>query len=215
MNRVERFINGGDVHDNLFDTEGFLYKISMTLADIFLLSFLWLIFSIPIITIGASTTAVYYVCTKKAAGSDAYVLKNFLQSFKENFLVSTLAFVILCLTGGVLWINFHALTQVDLGMLQMPVRVALTFVLIQVIFVSMYVFPIISRFNMTVTDAIKSALQLSNGHLFLTISSLVLFVAVCIITIFIPFLFIFIPGIFGYFSAMLFVRIFQKHNPHL
>lgn len=198
---------------NIFDTEGFLYKVGTVLADIFLLSFLWLIFSIPIITAGASTTAVYYVCTKKAAGTDAYVLKGFLKSFIQNFLVSTLVFVILSLTGGVLWINFHALTQVDLGMLQIPVRVALSIVLIQIIFVSMYVFPIISRFDVTATGALKSALQLSNGHLFLTITSFVLMIAVCIITIFIPFLSIFIPGIFGYFSAILLVRIFQKYNP--
>ena len=197
---------------NLFDMEGFLYKISMVLADIFLLSFLWLIFSIPIITIGASTTAVYYVCTKKAAESDAYVLKGFLKSFKENFLISTLSFVSLALVGGGLWINFHALTQVDLGILQFPARVALSLVLLQMIFVAMYVFPIISRFNMTVFGALKSALYLANGHLLLTISNLVLFATVCIITIWIPFLFIFIPGIFAYFSAILFVRIFRKHH---
>jgi uncharacterized membrane protein YesL len=200
---------------NLFDTEGSLYKVSMVLADIFLLNFLWLIFSIPIITIGASTTAAYYVCTKKNAGTDVYVLKGFLKSFKENFFVSTRLFVILALIGGILWINFHALTQVDLGILQFPVRVALSLVFLQLIFVSMYVFPIISRFNMTSIGALKSALQLSNGHLFLTISNLVLFATVCIITIWIPFLFIFIPGIFVYFSAVLFVRIFRKHNPNV
>jgi len=198
---------------NLFDTDGFLYKVGMVLADIFLLSFLWIIFSIPIITIGASTTAVYYVCTKKASGSDAYVLKGFLKSFKENFFVSTIAFVILAAVGVVIRFNFHALTQVDLGVLRFPIRIALTIVLVQTIFVSMYVFPIISRFDMTAIGALKSALLLSNGHLFLTISNLVLFAATCIITIWIPFLFMFIPGIFVYFSASLFVKIFRKHNP--
>ena len=197
---------------NLFDTEGLLYKIGMVLADIFLLSFLWIIFSIPIITIGASTTAVYYVCTKKAGNADAYVLKGFLKSFKENFLVSTITLAILAVIGFVLWINFHALTQVNLGILQFPVRIALSLVLIQIVFVTMYVFPIISRFDMTVINALKSALQLSNGHLFLTICNLVLLVAVGFLTIWIPFLFIFIPGIFAYFSANLFVRIFRKYK---
>ena len=198
---------------NLFDTDGLFYRIGMVLADIFLLSFLWIIFSIPLITIGASTTAAYYVCTKKAAGSDTYVLKGFLKSFKENFLVSTLAFLILVVVGVIIRLNFHALTQVDLGILHFPIRIALTIVLIQTTFVSMYVFPIISRFDMKPIGALKSALQLSNGHLFLTISNLVLFAATFIITIWIPFLFIFIPGIFIYFSASLFVRIFRKHNP--
>ncbi|MCL2559708.1 MAG: DUF624 domain-containing protein [Turicibacter sp.] len=197
---------------NIFDTDGFLYKIGMVLADIFLLNFLWLIFSLPLITIGASTTAVYYVTTKKVGNSDAYVLKGFLKSFKENFLVSTIAYVILAAIGLVVWVNFRAMGHVDLGGMQFPVRVALSFVLIQIIFVSMYVFPIISRFDMTAIKALKSALQLSNGHLFLTISNLVLLVAVGIVTIWIPFLFVFIPGIFAYLSANLYVRIFRKYD---
>lgn len=198
---------------NIFDMDGFLYKAGMTLADIFLLSFLWIIFSIPLVTIGASTTAAYYVCTKKAAGSDAYVFIGFLKSFKENFLRSTLTTVILGFVGWVVWVNFYLLRQVDLGMLQFPVRIALSLVLIQLIFVVMYVFPIISRFDTTVKGALKSALQLANSHLFLTISNLILLAAVGVVTIWVPFLFIFIPGMYVYFSSTLFVKIFRKHNP--
>jgi len=197
---------------NIFDTDGFLYKIGMVLADIFLLNFLWIIFSIPIITIGASTTAVYYVCTKKAAREDGYVFKGFLKSFKQNFLVSVLATIILVVIGIVVWINFHALTQVDLGALQLPVRIALSLVLIQIIFVSMYIFPIISRFDMTLISAFKAALQLSNGHFFLTICNLALLLAISLVTIWIPFLFIFIPGFYFYFSSYSLIRIFRKYD---
>ena len=200
---------------NLFHTDGLMHKVGMVLADIFLLSFLWIIFSIPLITIGASTTAVYYVCTKKTAGSDTYVLKGFLKSFKENFFISTLTFIILAAGGFVLWINYHELAQVELGILHFPVRIALFSAILQLVFVFMYVFPIISRFDTTVFGALKSALQLSNAHLFLTISNLILFAAIFIITVWIQFLFIFIPGIFVYFSASLFVRIFRKYEQDL
>lgn len=200
---------------NLFDTDGSLYKIGMVLADIFLLSFLWIIFSLPILTIGASTTAVYYVSTKKAAGSDSYVLKGFLKSFRENLLVSTIVFVILALIGYVLWLNFQALPQVELGLLHFPVRIALLIAILQVTFVSMYVFPIISRFDVTVFGGLKSALLLANGHLFTTISNLVLLAAIFIVINFVPALFIFIPGIFVYFSASLFVKVFRKYGENL
>jgi len=200
---------------NLFDTDGGLYKVGMVLADIFLLSFLWIIFSIPILTIGASTTAVYYVCTKKAAGSDSYILQGFFKSFKQNLLVSTVAFVILALIGYVLWLNYHALPQVELGVFHFPVRIALFIAVLQVIFVSMYIFPIISRFNVTVFGGLKSALLLANGHLFTTICNLVLLGAIFIVINFIPALFIFIPGIFVYFSASLFVKVFRKYGEDL
>lgn len=198
---------------NLFDMDGTLYKIGTALADIFLLSFLWIIFSIPLLTIGASTTAVYYVCTKKAAGSDSYVLKGFLKSFKDNFIISTVVFIILLAIAFVIWINYRTLGEVELGFLHFPVRIALVIVTTQMVFVSMYVFPIISRFDVTVKNSLKFALQLSNVHLFFSISNIVLFVAILIVTMWVPALFIFIPGIFAYFSAGLFVKIFRKHNP--
>jgi len=198
---------------NLFDMDGAFYRIGTVLADIFLLSLLWIIFSIPLLTIGASTTAVYYVCTKKAAGSDSYILKGFLKSFKDNLLISTAVFAILIVIGIIIWVNYRALGEVEMGFLHFPVRVALVIVTIQMVFVSMYVFPIISRFNVTVKNALKFALQLSNLHLLSSLSNVVLFVAVCAVTMWIPALFIFIPGVFAYFSAGLFVKIFRKHNP--
>jgi len=198
---------------NFFDMDGPLYKIGTVIADIFMLSFLWIIFSIPLLTIGASTTAVYYVSTKKATGSDSYVLKGFLKSFKENLLISTIVFIILVIIGFVVWINYRALGEVEMGFLYLPVRLALIIVTTQLVFVSMYVFPIISRFNVTVRNALKFALQLSNVHLFFSLSNVVLFVAIIFVTMWVPALFIFIPGIFAHFSASLFVKIFRKHNP--
>ena len=200
---------------NLLETEGILYKFGSILADIFVLSFLWLIFSLPIVTVGASTTALYYVCTKKAQGIDVYILKSFWQSFKEGMIKSTLVLLTACLIGWVIWINFHALDQINMGKgLTFSIRVALFIALIQVIFILMYAFPIVARFELSFFEVLKVALQLSNRHLILTISNLVLFVAICLVTIWIPFLFIFISGMYIYLSSSIFVRIFRKYEPN-
>ena len=48
------------------------------------LNFLWLIFSLPVVTIGCSTVAAYSVTLKMVEKRDAKVGQQFLQAFREN-----------------------------------------------------------------------------------------------------------------------------------
>ena len=49
---------------HIFSLDGKLFLFLNRLADLLLLNILWLITSIPLLTIGASTTALYYVTLK-------------------------------------------------------------------------------------------------------------------------------------------------------
>lgn len=59
------------------------------LADVFLLNMLWLAFSLPLVTVGASTLAAFRVALKMAAEEDPPVARTFLAAFKEDFLQGT------------------------------------------------------------------------------------------------------------------------------
>ena len=63
-------------------------------ADCLIVKFLFIIFSIPVFTVGAAFTAQYYVVMKIARGEDPVVIKSFWKSFKENFKQSTVIWVI-------------------------------------------------------------------------------------------------------------------------
>ena len=54
----------------LFSVEGHLYKFISRFWDVVKLNFMWLVFSLPIVTIGASTAAVFSVTLKMAEESD-------------------------------------------------------------------------------------------------------------------------------------------------
>ena len=81
--------------------------------DLILLNFLWIIFSIPVITIGASTCAAYYVTLKLVDGKEnpegfalVDVIKLFLKGFKQNFKQGTIlwAFTAPCIYASyLLW----------------------------------------------------------------------------------------------------------------
>lgn len=84
---------------NLFSYDSMLSRFLYFVADIVTLHILWLIYSIPIVTIGASTTALYYSCMKRIRTGEGYVSRNFRKSFKENFRQSTLIWIGLVLFG--------------------------------------------------------------------------------------------------------------------
>lgn len=68
----------------LFSTDSPFYKFMSRLLDMLKLNFLWIIFSLPIVTIGASTVAAYTVTLKMVDEAEGYVGKQFLKAFKAN-----------------------------------------------------------------------------------------------------------------------------------
>lgn len=197
----------------LFLIDGPIYRFGSMLADIFMISLLWFVFSIPIITLGTSTTAAYYVFTKKIEGKESYLIKGFIASYKENLRQTVIAFLILLAVVYVAWFNFQLLDEVQLGGLVLPVQIALTMLAIQLIFTTMFIFPIFARFEMTILSAFKASFQLANKHLFFSISNIILAIAILFVTEIIPFFIIFMMGIYLYLSSFGFVRIFRKNKP--
>lgn len=90
--------------DRIFDTDNVVFRFFNTLGYIWWLHILWLVCSLPIITLGASTTALCYSCMK-LHHRDGYVTRNFFHSFKENFRQATILFLIFAAAGGMLLLD--------------------------------------------------------------------------------------------------------------
>ena len=66
------------------------------------LNILWLVCSLPIVTIGASTTALFYVTLKMAEDRDDGLTRMFFKAFRENFKPATKLWLILLAVGSLL-----------------------------------------------------------------------------------------------------------------
>ena len=195
-----------------FNLDGKLYKFGLLICDLFLIGLLWALFSLPIVTIGATTTALYYVCTKKHSGDDVYIVKSFLKSFRENFIKATVIFLILLCVSFVLWTNLHILRQIDWGWLNRPISIVLWVVLFHVFLVATNVFCILSRFEVTVFAALRYGLFMGYRHLFTTITNWVTLLAIFLASIFVPMLLLLMGGIYIYFTSFAFIRLFCQHS---
>ena len=89
----------------LFNRDNVIMTLLDKVADGLLLGLLWLITSLPIVTIGASTTAAYAVALKLAGGEEGYVIRNFFSSFKKNFRQGTILGLVVILMAFVLISN--------------------------------------------------------------------------------------------------------------
>ncbi len=186
------------------------------IMDIIILSVLWLMCCIPFFTMGTSTTAIYYVMINKVNKKDIYVFKNFFISFKDNFKQTILIDIVTKVFIAIILVNLYIIS----GYLVVaePIKVILSCVqlvlLIEVVFVSTYLYAIIAKIKMSSKEALKLAFVLSHKHVFTTIA--IILVAVILVAIFFMLgnlLYMLIaPGIYFLISSFLLVRVFRKYS---
>lgn len=139
---------------NLFDNP--IMNAIGRIADFIILNVLWVICSIPIITIGASTTALYTVMLKIVKNEEGYIARDFFRAFRENFKQSTAIWLVFLLLGIILIVDYSALVL-------MPERVAgilrVLFLIMGVLLISgaVYAFALQARFVNTVKNTLKNA----------------------------------------------------------
>lgn len=129
------------------------------LFDLIALNFVFLICCLPVITIGASCTALHTVTMKFAAGDEPQVLKAFFQAFRSNFKQATLSWLLLLLAGIFLYVDSMIAAQIGTG--GFIIKCILGFFSILYLLVLLYIFQIQCRYKNTTINNLKNALLMS------------------------------------------------------
>ena len=94
-----------------FSYESKFGQILLKLCYSCYLNLLWFVCCLPIVTIGASTAALYYCTLKIADDEHTHMAPMFFRAFKENFRQATVLWLILLavgiLLGGDGYIVYH------------------------------------------------------------------------------------------------------------
>ena len=102
--------------DNKFFT--FMNKV----ADLCILNIICLVCCIPIVTAGASITAMYYVTLKMVRNEEAYIVRSFFKSFKDNFKQATIINLIMIAVGAILARFYNTIRNTIKNALFMAIR---------------------------------------------------------------------------------------------
>ena len=145
-------------------------------ADLCILNIICVICCIPVITAGASITAMYYVTLKMVRNEEAYIVRSFFKSFKQNFKQATIINLIMLLIGLVLYVDLNVSKAMQGGAGHIFHVIFMAFVLIYFI-LFLYVYPVLARFYNTIKNTIKNALFMAIRHLPYTV--VMVLIAVC------------------------------------
>ena len=170
--------------NNLFNLDGPVLQFVNKIVYSVYLNILWFVCCIPIVTIGASTTALFYVTLKMAKNEEGNITKSFFHSFKDNLKQGTKIWLILLSLGIILGIDGYVLYHIRFENIFWTLCMAVFFVAAAAYaIVLMYIFPLLARFDNTVGAMFKNALFIGIRFLFCTVLMAVIYFVMLLVII--------------------------------
>lgn len=194
------------------------HRLMTLVSNLMLLNLLWLITSLPLVTLGASTTAMYYVTMQYVTKQDDSVFRAYFRAFKENFRQATFLWIPHGLLCVALVVELYYLTLGQTSSLWW-----LVFGILGGIFcmVSGMLYPMIARYRNSTRAIVINSINLSVRNLFpmLCVTILNLAPIVLLLQFTGTFLYLGLVWSFGGFSLIAYVNsaillgIFKKYEP--
>ena len=148
----------------MYQEQHIIIRILTHIFDFILLNILWLLTSIPIVTLGAATAALYSVMMSVVEKKEGYIIKDYWKAFCRNFKQSTVVWILLLFLGACLWFDLTLIGVVP-GLFRQIGTVVLGAVLIFYFMECIFVFPLIAKFENSTGNMIKNALLIPVSRL--------------------------------------------------
>lgn len=195
---------------NFLSTDGPLFEGLTYITNIIYVSALWILFSIPVITIGASSTALYYTVTKVIRHGRSYIFREFWQSFKSNLKQSTAVWLIYLVLMGVLLVDIRVM-----GVFGNTVAQTLQFVFLagicMVSGVMVYALSYIARFTQDVRHILTNSVLMAIRHLPKTLLLIVILAAAVLGCYLFGLAIIFVPAVAALLDSLILESIFVQY----
>lgn len=198
----------------LFDPENKFWQFISKLTDVVCMSLLWLLTSLPLVTIGASTTAFYGFTLDQVRNLEGAVVRSYFTSFRAHWKRATVVWL-LQLAGTVFFAaDLWAVWTFYLNHQGSPAAILLLAVcgFCALVFLSccFYVYPILARYDPPLKEIIKGSFLLAVSSLHVTVTLVLLMALVCVLIYFMSGLFFLWIGLYIFFSSYLIHGVFFK-----
>ncbi len=148
------------------------------------LNVLWFLCCLPVVTAGASTTALFYVTLKVAKDEEGNITKAFFHAFRQNFKKATAIWLILLAGGIVLALDGYVFYHMCFESALWTIGTAIYLVaLVAYAIILMYIFPLLARFENTVKAMLLNSLMLGMRFLLCTALMAVIYFAMAFVVV--------------------------------
>lgn len=205
--------------ETLFSADSVLMRGLTRIADLMILNLLFIATSIPVVTLGASLTALNFTAMRIGTGECGSVTGDYFRSFRQNFRQATGVGLVLALLTAVLAAWYVVIPNLAFGAMAEIALVAVWYVLaFSLATTALFAFPYLASFAGSTLDVLRNALLLSWKHLLTSLAALAVIALSLSVTVFYPqatgygllWLLIGFAGIAAV-NGFLFTRIFGKY----
>lgn len=200
----------------MFSMEGPLWRALNLIADVVILHFLWLACSLPLVTIGPSTTALYFAMMRRIRTNEGHVTTNFFKAFRQNFRQGAILWLIVAAVAAILWLDFNFCFTWG-GIAGKVMLTGCALLLAPCWMVLLYLFPVLAKFEGSLFETFKRALLMSVQHLPLTMLLTFIWVTFWLmLAIFPPFTGLVIisgAGMMAWVTSHIYIQVFRSYLP--
>ncbi len=199
--------------DNRDRFEGFMGKLAGRLTNIVLLGFFSVLFSLPVVTVGASLTALHDAMSQYVMYDADKPLNIFFNSFKKYFKTATIVWLLHAVAFAVLALDYLYYKGGD-ATIDIIAQAAIFTLIAVLVFEMLMVFVVISQ---DMADgawaAFKKALDVSFICLPETLSLLILNIGIPLLSaLLMPGFLLVLPGVITYFSWLIIPKMLKKYK---
>lgn len=189
-----------------------VFTVLSKMVDAAILSIIWIVCSLPVFTIGASSTALYYAVHKSLARSRGYLWRSFWYGFKSNFKQATLSWLIQLVIMVVFALDIMIMRSVADQSSVYTLLMYIFYVLMALMIVWFYyTIAYQARFENTLRNSLKNAGAIAFLNLPWSLLILLIFVLTVFVIILIPIFIFFIPAVQFLIYDVILERIFRKY----
>lgn len=163
----------------IFNMDSGFARFMNRAIDVLELNILWIIFSLPIFTIGASTCAAYYVTLKMVDEEEGYVGKMFVKAFKDNFKQGTILWLITAPCIYSCYLIWQLVAKAD-DVNFVVIAGAIIFTVVLLIF-TLYAYPLLARYENSIRKTIMNSFAISSLYFPRTLFMIVVVGIECLI----------------------------------
>lgn len=146
---------------SFFDPNGAFARGMERVWSLIVLNVLWLVCSLPVVTMGASCAALYQVLGKIIAGEDSHVARQFFRAWGENWKKATPVWLILLAVAALCGFDLYMARLNDSFLWELLAVFALQLAAM----VMTFAFPLMARYENTWRNHLKNAMLVAVGHL--------------------------------------------------
>ncbi len=141
----------------LFNIDSPVYRFMQRLWDVFRLNLMWLLFSLPVVTIGISTIAAADVTLRMTEEREGHVVHDFIKAFKANWKQGIPMSFVTLLSIYAIWMDIQLINAVEDGTMFLIMTIVSAYIFI---FGQIYVYPLLARYDNSIINSLKNSFEL-------------------------------------------------------